>query len=271
MNLCGCNTQGSIQCLTRSERRHHRPGLRGRVHSDLSAAPQRQHVRHLPAEPEEAEARSATLSTSPSATRSYEDVLADPNVDFVHINTPIPDHAPQAIAALKAGKHVMCTVPMATTIEECRADRRAGQEDRPEVHDGRDGRLCPRVPVRQGAVREGRTGQDPVPAGQPSAGHGRLAQLLARPAADALRHALRRPLPGADPGRGGVRLLLRLGHDPQGADRQVQFALRRRDLPHQAAQLRPDGPHLPLAVRHGPPISRELRRLRHQEDRSSGR
>ena len=50
----------------------------------------------------------------------YEDVLADPNVDFVHINTPIPDHAPQSIAALKAGKHVMCTVPMATTIEECR-------------------------------------------------------------------------------------------------------------------------------------------------------
>lgn len=49
----------------------------------------------------------------------YEDVLADPDVDFVHINTPIPDHAPQAIAALKAGKHVMSTVPMATSIEEC--------------------------------------------------------------------------------------------------------------------------------------------------------
>ena len=49
----------------------------------------------------------------------FEDVLADPEVDFVHINTPIPDHAPQSIAALKAGKHVMCTVPMATTIAEC--------------------------------------------------------------------------------------------------------------------------------------------------------
>lgn len=50
----------------------------------------------------------------------YEDVLADKNVDFVHINTPIPDHAPMSIAALKAGKHVMCTVPMATTIDECK-------------------------------------------------------------------------------------------------------------------------------------------------------
>ncbi len=51
---------------------------------------------------------------------SYDDVLADGNVDFVHINSPIPDHAPMSIAALKAGKHVMCTVPMATTLDECR-------------------------------------------------------------------------------------------------------------------------------------------------------
>src|SRR5690606_15929353 len=50
----------------------------------------------------------------------YEDVLADPNVDFVHINSPIPDHAWMSLQALDAGKHVMCTVPMATTIDECR-------------------------------------------------------------------------------------------------------------------------------------------------------
>jgi predicted dehydrogenase len=50
----------------------------------------------------------------------YEDLLADPDIDFVHINTPIPDHAPQSIAALKAGKHVICTVPMATSVEDCK-------------------------------------------------------------------------------------------------------------------------------------------------------
>ena len=50
----------------------------------------------------------------------YNELLADPNVDVVHINSPIPDHAPQSIAALKAGKHVACTVPMATDIEGCR-------------------------------------------------------------------------------------------------------------------------------------------------------
>ena len=47
-------------------------------------------------------------------------LLKDKNVDVVHINSPIPDHAPMSIAALEAGKHVMCTVPMATSVEDCR-------------------------------------------------------------------------------------------------------------------------------------------------------
>lgn len=50
----------------------------------------------------------------------YGELLADPEVDFVHINTPIPDHAEQSIRALEAGKHVACTVPMATSVEDCR-------------------------------------------------------------------------------------------------------------------------------------------------------
>ena len=50
----------------------------------------------------------------------YADLLKDPDVDFVHINTPIPDHAAMSIAALEAGKHVACTVPMATSVEDCK-------------------------------------------------------------------------------------------------------------------------------------------------------
>ncbi len=56
----------------------------------------------------------------PKRYTDFESVLKDPDIDFVHINTPIPDHAPMSLAALRAGKHVMCTVPMATTIDECR-------------------------------------------------------------------------------------------------------------------------------------------------------
>ncbi len=50
----------------------------------------------------------------------YDELLRDPEVDAVHINTPIQSHAEQSIKALRAGKHVACTVPMATTVEECR-------------------------------------------------------------------------------------------------------------------------------------------------------
>lgn len=59
---------------------------------------------------------------------SYEDLLQDPEIDAVHINTPIPNHGSQSIEALKAGKHVACTVPMATTIEECQEIVRLTEE-----------------------------------------------------------------------------------------------------------------------------------------------
>jgi predicted dehydrogenase len=51
---------------------------------------------------------------------AFAELLKDPSVDAVHINSPIPDHAWMTLAALKAGKHVLCTVPMATTIKDCR-------------------------------------------------------------------------------------------------------------------------------------------------------
>ena len=55
----------------------------------------------------------------PKRYTSYDELLKDPEIDAVHINSPIPDHAAHSLKALRVGKHVMCTVPMATTIEEC--------------------------------------------------------------------------------------------------------------------------------------------------------
>src|SRR5688572_13947315 len=63
---------------------------------------------------------------------AFEDLIKDPAVDAVHINSPIHMHASQSIAALKAGKHVACTVPMATTVKECQqivaAQKAAGKK-----------------------------------------------------------------------------------------------------------------------------------------------
>ena len=44
--------------------------------------------------------------------------LADPSIDAVHILTPVATHAHAVVAALQAGKHVACAVPMATTLDD---------------------------------------------------------------------------------------------------------------------------------------------------------
>lgn len=49
---------------------------------------------------------------------SYGAVLADRDVDAIHLCTPVPDHARQSVAALLAGKHVLCSVPLALTLDD---------------------------------------------------------------------------------------------------------------------------------------------------------
>ena len=58
----------------------------------------------------------------------FNELIKDPDIDAVHINSPIGLHAEQSLAALRAGKHVACTVPMATTIGECKEIARASRE-----------------------------------------------------------------------------------------------------------------------------------------------
>src|SRR5437667_9817050 len=50
----------------------------------------------------------------------FKELLKDRNLDAVHITSPIPDHACQSIASLKAATHGACTVPMATNSTDCR-------------------------------------------------------------------------------------------------------------------------------------------------------
>lgn len=53
------------------------------------------------------------------AFSSYQELLADPAIDAVSVCTANASHCEVTVAALEAGKHVLCEKPMATTLSEC--------------------------------------------------------------------------------------------------------------------------------------------------------
>ncbi|OKP86152.1 dehydrogenase [Paenibacillus sp. P3E] len=64
------------------------------------------------------ERRSASVKAGFTAYASYEEVLADPKVGTILIATPNDVHKEIAIAAFRAGKHVICEKPVALSSDE---------------------------------------------------------------------------------------------------------------------------------------------------------
>jgi predicted dehydrogenase len=52
---------------------------------------------------------------------NYDQIAHNPNIDIVYIVLPNNMHAEYTIRALKAGKHVLCEKPMASTVEDAEA------------------------------------------------------------------------------------------------------------------------------------------------------
>ena len=52
---------------------------------------------------------------------NYDEIGKNPNIDAVYIALPNSMHAEYTIRAAKAGKHVLCEKPMATSVEQSRA------------------------------------------------------------------------------------------------------------------------------------------------------
>ncbi len=50
---------------------------------------------------------------------SLEKLILDKTIDAVAVFTPAPDHVRHCTAAMRTGKHVICAVPAAMTLEDC--------------------------------------------------------------------------------------------------------------------------------------------------------
>ena len=76
------------------------------------------------------------------AYATCEELLADPEIQAVSVCTANHAHAEATIAALKAGKHVLCEKPMAVTLEECEAMVAAARESGKFLMIGQNQRLA---------------------------------------------------------------------------------------------------------------------------------
>lgn len=75
------------------------------------------------------------------AYADYGDLLADDEIDAVIVAATNTTHAPMTIAALEAGKHVLCEKPMATTLEDARNMMKAAETSKKKLMIAQNQRL----------------------------------------------------------------------------------------------------------------------------------
>mgnify|MGYP000880148850 CR=1 FL=1 len=129
-------------------------------------------VRHLPEYADNADCRIVALydlnlerakqlakKYGAEACASYEELLARKDIDAVSICTANASHAEITIAALKAGKHVLCEKPMATTIEECESMVNAAKESGRFLMIGHNQRLAKGHAMARRLIEDGAIGK----------------------------------------------------------------------------------------------------------------
>lgn len=97
-------------------------GVGGIAHTHMpgwQASPDANVVAGADINPKALEKWSADYGISHTTT-DFAEILRNPDIDIVDICTPNMHHAPLAIAALEAGKHVICEKPLAPTPDEVR-------------------------------------------------------------------------------------------------------------------------------------------------------
>jgi len=93
------------------------------------------------------------------AYASVEELCADPEVDVVWIVTPNHFHCQHTVMAADHGKHVICTKPMALTVEECERMCQAAERNGVQLLCGQTYSMGPDVQAMWRAARSGELGR----------------------------------------------------------------------------------------------------------------
>jgi predicted dehydrogenase len=95
-------------------------GFMGKVHTEAIRRLGNVEVAVVAASSQEVAEKFAAAYFIPAARGDWRQVLADPQIDAVHVCTPNVLHYPMVEAALDAGKHVLCEKPLTMTAAEAR-------------------------------------------------------------------------------------------------------------------------------------------------------
>src|SRR5947209_3950490 len=90
---------------------------------------------------------------------NVEEALGDPKIDAVYVATPVALHAPQTIAALTSGKHVLCEKPVAMNYTEASTMVRAASETGKTLGVAYYRRMYPKVQRAMQLMDEGAIGK----------------------------------------------------------------------------------------------------------------
>jgi predicted dehydrogenase len=104
-------------------------GFMGRVHTEALRRLGNVEVVGVAGRTAEAARKFADALGIERATGNYQDLLADVDIDAVHICAPNALHAPMANAAMQAGKHVLCEKPLASSVAEAESMLALAQEE----------------------------------------------------------------------------------------------------------------------------------------------
>jgi predicted dehydrogenase len=111
------------------------------------------------------------------ACQDYRQLLDYPQVEAVIISTPPPVHEEITLAALTAGKHVLCEKPLSNSVESCRRMVEAARRQGRVLATGFNHRYFPAVKFLKDALDSGRLG--PLDHVRAFAGHEGLSQFSA--------------------------------------------------------------------------------------------